>query len=43
MIVRGKLLVLNPSNCECFLTGVYPENYWVDSNRKFRKIFGPLM
>ena len=25
-----------------FLTGVYRENYWVDSNRKIPNIFGPF-
>ena len=34
MIVRGKLYLLKPSNCECFLTGVYGENHWVGSNCK---------
>ena len=26
--------MLKPSNCECFLTGVYGENHWVGSNCK---------
>ena len=26
--------MLKPSNCECFLTGVYPGNHWVGSNCK---------
>ena len=34
LIVKGKLYALNPSKCECFLTGGYQENHWVGSNRK---------
>ena len=30
--------MLKPSNCECFLTGVYGENHWVDSNCKIPNI-----
>ena len=29
--------MLKPSNCECFLTGVYGENHWVGSNCKIRR------